>query len=328
MKNTTYNLQFENLCATLGLGEPTGTPTPLTGGLLHRMYALETHAGKFAVKALNPQVMQRPAAKGNVLKAEAVARIAAKHIPAAPAQEFHCGVMPEIDGQHYLVFDWVDGAPRYHDEIEASHCATMGTLLARLHGVDFSAVAFEDEPPMERIDWEAYDHPLARENLDDLVRWNDRVLAAAATLRTGKVVSHRDMDPKNVMWNAAGPVVIDWEAAALIHPLQELMTTAMAWATNANGVFAPEKFRAFVGAYHEHTPLVCKDWRPALDMGLAGMLGWLEYNLKRALGIECADKAEQQLGEEQVVGTITELRQHDESMDEILAELQRYESKF
>ena len=315
MTNTSYNLQFEQLCAALALGELTCAPTPLTGGHLHRMFALETTTGKFAVKALNPQVMQRPAAKGNVLKAEAVARIAAKHIPAAPAKEFPCGVMPEIDGQHYLVFDWVDGAPRYDDEIDTVHCAVIGKLLAQLHGLDFSAVAFEDEPPGEMVHWAAYDHPLARKHLRDLIDWNERVLAAEAKLRTGNVVSHRDMDPKNVMWNADGPVVIDWEAAALVHPLLEFVTTAMYWAGDDR-----EKFRAFVGAYQ---PPPCEDWQPVLDMGLAGMLGWLDYNFKRALGIECADEAERQLGEEQVAETIAQLRHCDDSMEEILLELKR-----
>ena len=325
MTNTTYNLQFEQLCAALGLGELTSPPTQLTGGLLHRMYALETTTGKFAVKALNPQVMQRPEARGNLLNAEAAARVAAKHIPAAPVKEFPCGVMPEIDGQHYLVFDWVDGAPCYHDEVDASHCATMGKLLAQLHGLDFSSIAF-DEPPgvTEMIHWAGYDHPLAREHLSDLTHWNTCLLAAQAKLSTGKVVSHGDLDPKNVMWNAAGPVVIDWEAAGPAHPLHDFVNTALYWSNNAAGKLVPEQFRAFARAYHEQRPLHCDDWQPVLHMGFAGMLGWLNYNFKRALGTECADKAEQQLGEEQVAETIAQLRQYEESMGEILTELGEY----
>ena len=321
MTNTAYNVQLEKLCAALGLGTLVCAPTPLTGGHLHRMYAIETGMGKYAVKALNPQVMQRPEAKPNVLKAEQVARIAAKEIPAVPAIEFACGIMPEIDGQHYLVFGWIDGAPRYHDEIDTSHCAAMGKLLAQLHGIDFSSVQFEDDPPGEMINWTAYGHPLLHENIADICRWNECLLAAQVELSTGKVVSHRDLEPKNVMWNAAGPVVIDWEAAALIHPLQELVMTALYWSYDANGAFVSEKFRAFVRAYHEHTSLCCDDWQPVLYMGIAGTLGWLEYSFKRALGLECADEAERQMGETQVAETIAELRRYEENMGEVLTEL-------
>ena len=320
MTNTTYNLQFEQLCAALGLGELTSAPTPLTGGHLHRMFALETGTGKFAVKALNPQVMRRPAAKGNVLNAEAVARIAAREIPAAPAKEFACGVMPEIDGQYYLVFDWVEGAPRYHDEIEPSHCAAMGRLLAKLHRLDFSAVPFEDYAPSEMFPWERYDHPLLHENLDDILRWNECLLAAEQKLCTGKVVSHCDLEPKNVMWNAAGPVVIDWEAAGLIHPLHDMADTALYWSRGAKGEVSREKFRAFVGAYQ---PPPCDDWQPVLHMGFAGMLGWLDYSFKRALGIECADEAERQMGEEHVAETIAQLRRCEADMEALLPELGR-----
>jgi len=320
MTNITYNLQFDKLCDALHLGELIRAPMPLTGGHLHRIFALETSTGKYAVKALNPQVMQRPEAKGNVLNAEAAARIAAHSIPAAPAKAFPCGIMPEIEGQRYLVFDWVDGAPRYYDEIDTSHCATMGKLLARLHGLDFSAVAFEDEPPGEMFPWETYDHPLLHENLSDIIRWNERLLAAEKKLSTGKVVSHRDMEPKNVMWNESEPVVIDWEAAGLIHPLQELVMTAMCWAGDANGALVPEKFRAFVEAYQ---PPACEGWRPVLNMGIAGSLGWLDYSFKRALGIECADEAERQMGEVHVAETIAELRRYEENMEEVLMKLKR-----
>lgn len=51
-----YNFQFEKLCTTLKLGEILRTPEAISGGLLHRMFALETTKGKYAIKALNPQM--------------------------------------------------------------------------------------------------------------------------------------------------------------------------------------------------------------------------------------------------------------------------------
>jgi hypothetical protein len=40
-------------------------PISVTGGLLHRMYALQTTSGRYAIKALNPEIMYRPTALQN-----------------------------------------------------------------------------------------------------------------------------------------------------------------------------------------------------------------------------------------------------------------------
>lgn len=108
MSDAKYNLQFEKLCSILKLGELLGVPEAISGGLLHRMYALETTKGKFAVKALNPQIMLRPTAMQNYINSERIAGIAAKNIPALPAKKFDGSFMQKLDNQFYLVFDWVE----------------------------------------------------------------------------------------------------------------------------------------------------------------------------------------------------------------------------
>jgi hypothetical protein len=77
-----YNLQFDKLCELMQLGELVGVPEPVSGGFLHKMYAIETTRGKYAIKALNPQIMLRPTAKQNYIKSERIANIVANHIPA------------------------------------------------------------------------------------------------------------------------------------------------------------------------------------------------------------------------------------------------------
>ena len=54
------------------------------------------------------------------------------------------------------------------------------------------------------------------------------------------------------------------------------------------------------------------NWDHVLAGGMNGMLGWLEYNLKRAMKlIDCSDE-DQQLGIAQVKGTIQELYEYEE----------------
>ena len=54
---------FENICSQLDLGRLLLPPVRLSGGLMHKMFSLETTRGRYAVKLLNPNVMLRPEAK-------------------------------------------------------------------------------------------------------------------------------------------------------------------------------------------------------------------------------------------------------------------------
>jgi len=47
---TSLNIDLSTICDAFAIGTPKGTPQPVTGGLLHRMWRLETNNGVFAVK--------------------------------------------------------------------------------------------------------------------------------------------------------------------------------------------------------------------------------------------------------------------------------------
>lgn len=47
-----------------------GEPVCLSGGFMHKMYKINTQQGTFALKLLNPFVMQRETAMDNYVKAE------------------------------------------------------------------------------------------------------------------------------------------------------------------------------------------------------------------------------------------------------------------
>jgi Ser/Thr protein kinase RdoA (MazF antagonist) len=316
MSDGKYNLQFKKLCGALKLGELVGVPEAISGGLLHRMYAVETTHGKFAVKALNPQIMLRPAAMGNYIKSEGIAAIAARNIPALPAKRFNGSFMQEIDNQFYLVFDWVEGKSLKQNEINIVHCEKIGTILAGIHMTDFSKLGLINDwsDNTQLTDWNCYLQKgqennamwvnLLLETIDKLYDWNAQANKSAKLLASEMVISHRDLDSKNVMWNEDKPLIIDWESAGYVNPMQELTETAIYWSENEAGNLEKERFLAFIDGYKKRYGTVQANWRMVLEGGFSGKLGWLEYSLKRSLLIECADKEEQQMGTEQVTGTI------------------------
>lgn len=334
MSEIQYNLQFEKLCDTLQIGKIIGVPRAISGGLLHRMYAVETSHGKYAIKLLNPQIMLRPAAMQNMIDSERVANIAASkvirqadsnhmnHIPALPAKIINGSVLHKIDNQYYLVFDWVEGRSLKRNEIKIIHCEKIGAILADIHRMDFSEAGKVNKgsDKINFIEWNIYlqkgkeDNSdwlkLFEEIIDKLYDWYSDANKATINLASEIVISHRDLDPKNVLWCEDNPIIIDWESAGFVNPMRELVETAIYWSENEIGVIDQERFCSFINGYKKRYGKLHANWKEVLVSGFSGKLEWLEYNLNRSLCIECNDKEEQQLGKEQVIGTINDIKRY------------------
>lgn len=329
MDDIRYNIQFERLCNTLGLGDIIGFPKTIAGGLLHRMYSIETTQEKYAVKALNPQIMLRPMAMKNFINSEQVANIVSNNIPALPAKKFNDISMQEIDNQFYLVFDWIEGKSLKPNEISIFHCERIGTILADIHMTDFSELGIANDwsNNEQLIDWNCYLEKGKENNtvwvsqlqtiIDRLYDWTVQSNKATMLFSADMVISHRDLDPKNVMWSQDNPIIIDWEAAGYINPMYELIETAIYWAEDEMGDIERGKFMAFIEGYKKRYGILKANWKMVLVNGFLGKLGWLEYNLKRSLWIECADMEEQQMGTDQVIGTIKDIRGYADMIPEL-----------
>jgi hypothetical protein len=65
-----------------------------------------------------------------------------------------------------------------------------------------------------------------------------------------------------------------------------LSETAIYWSENKIGNIDKERFLAFVRGYKKKYGNIQVNWKKVLEAGFSGMLGWLEYNLKRWLNEE------------------------------------------
>ena len=329
MSEIQYNLQFDKLCNILNLGNLVGMPEPISGGLLHRIYAVETTQGKYAVKALNPQIMLRPKAMTDIINGERIANVAVNNIPTLPAKIFNGNSVQEIDNQFYLVFDWIEGKRLKPCEVSINNCMKVGAILADIHITDFSNLGIESsyEQSTKLIDWNCYLQKgqesdsewvkIMLENIDNLCKWDALAKKAARLLESDMVISHRDLDPKNVMWNKDNPIIIDWESAGFVNPMYELVETAVYWSENDDGGVDKERFLAYIGGYKGKKGKLTADWRVVLENGFLGKLGWLEYNLKRSLWIECSDVEEQHMGITQVTETIKAIKSYTKIIHEL-----------
>lgn len=330
MENISYNLNFKKLCKMLSLGSFSNEPKQIFGGLLHLMFQLQTEKGRYAVKALNPQIMQREPAMGNYVFSEKVVKIASNSgINALPAIVVNGNSIHEVDGQYYLVFQWFDGKALAPNRVDINKCKIIGGLLAKIHNLDFSSIEYtnEDNYSVEPTDWNMYLKKARLQNLDwvsylqenpdTLYQIEERANQAVQKNSINMVISHRDLDPKNVLWDKEDiPMIIDWEAAGAINPSLELMEVALYWA----GDDTPDKeaFHAVIDSYHENGGTISGNVEDILYSVFKGKLEWLEYNMKRSLRIECSNDEDQRLGTSEVVSTIQSIYKYSKLIPVLL----------
>ncbi|MBQ3862265.1 MAG: phosphotransferase, partial [Clostridia bacterium] len=224
-------IHFNEIAARYGIGMLLSTPTPVLGGLLHTTYRLDAAEGSFAVKILNPAVMKRPEALGNMIRSEQIAAAFRGSLPAVSALEVDGSPVQKIGGEAVMLYPWISGRPVFPPKLSARHAAAVGDLLARMHGAGETLFGTIDEKPEKEapLDWESLAEeagslspdapwlPALKAALPDLIS-RDADAREAASVLEKTALSHRDLDPKNVLWEGANPHVIDWESAGPVHP--------------------------------------------------------------------------------------------------------------
>lgn len=330
------NSIWNKICRTLTLGEPMGEPVPLSGGYTHRMYALTTTQGRYAVKLLNPEIMARPDALNNYGLAEAFETLLQVNaLPILPAMDIFGHKLHCISGQYLYIFRYFDGHVLKDDEITPDHCYAMGNVLARIHAVCRRPLPEEAGLP-SGIDWPPLVAALLRNPesraegadmhraLPMLIRVTRAMTLAAAQLPREEALCHNDMDAKNVLWQGNDFRIIDLECLGWADPGQEALDLAISW---AGWPAREDRFKAFLRAYRAAggtlpaSPAILYDSR-------RNHLDWLAYNARRAVPEAAAsDPEERRIGREQIVETLGKLEgdQRQRSsllqwMEEVLAE--------
>ena len=302
-----------------------GEPVRLTGGLMHKMYRVDTDRGVFAIKLLNPFVMQRKTALENFARAERLESLMEQNgIPAVFALSFGGRKMQELGGQYFYVFDYYPGKALSADGVTEYHCEAIGRTLAKIHGIDRKekAQSFSETA----IDWDFYlselkkaDRKLyaelgsAKEIIENLQTNGNR---AGKKLPPISALCHNDMDCKNVLWSGEDFRIIDLECLDYGNPFSELFELALCWSGLERRQIDFGLFRAFLQGYKAAGGEMPKDPETLYDCN-TGRLGWLEYNIKRVLGIDCGAD-EKEIGIGQVRETLRLIVYYSEMKEQIL----------
>ncbi len=327
------NKNIEKLVIKTNTGTCIKEINKVSGGLSHRMYKVSTDKGIYAIKELNSGVMKRTEAFSNFIFSEKVAEIV-KHnkITAIGAMKVNNDIITKIDDSYYMIFEWLDGRILNADEITEKHCEIIGEILAKIHNIDFTEI--EDEKrkniDLEYFEWNKYCNlaekhnkvytNLLKENIDLLYKLNEKSIKALEYANENLIISHTDLDRKNVMWQEYNPFIIDWEASGYINPTIELIQVAWYWSGGDVENIDYNKFRILIKSYKKYYKSnIDKNAEDLVYADIYGGLEWLNYNLKRSLCIENNyEQDEIELAENEVIQSINEVKYNYSQLDNII----------
>jgi thiamine kinase-like enzyme len=324
------NDHIKTICYHFDLGTPIQAPTREHGGLLHIMWRLDTDKGSYAIKQLSKDInlKNEQVIKNYELSEKIASRFSALGIPAVHAVKNNSQYIFMIDGTGFLVYPWVDAKALDQHAVSEHHALKIAEILAKMHCLNL------DEPEITQPEFythtnqkilelldksENFNCPFAkdlRKNQKNILAANESYLKAIPTLKTHIILSHGDLDQKNVLWDSSNnPILIDWEAACKINPTYDIISTAFNW-SGITSNFDKALFFKMIGVYQKAGGVINKDHVVAACYGSFSWIGWLAYNIERSCAL--GESEHRNIGIEQVSQTLAAILRLQRVIPEVI----------
>lgn len=304
------------------------------GGLLHLMWHLDTDKGSYVIKQLSKDInlQNNQVIKNYELSEYIASRFIAQGIPGVCALSNTDKHLFILDGCGYLVYPWVNAKTLDRDEIKEEQAVIIACLLAKMHSInlyvdEISEPQFDvhDDKRLTDLTEKSIEMQLPfadmlNSTLSILLEINQRYLGAIEILKKYTVISHGDLDQKNVLWiDNNKPLLIDWESARKLNPTYEIIGVALDW----SGVTTDLKidlFHKMLKSYAESGGFIENHMIEAAFYGVMGnWINWMVYNIHRA--IHQADAEQKNIGIEQVMQVIPTILRIKMLMPELLIQM-------
>lgn len=267
----------------------------------NRVWSVRTSCGRYAVKELlNPwrDPLWREWLE-EAIRFERHAVAVGVHAP-QPLLTGSGAALVDIDGRTFRVHEWMENSRPCPDGAVTEQIArAIARDLAMMHGLQFAPTRQDVFPTPTAATCDGWP-----ELVEQLQRVGSpyaqnaaRILPDVATIREWfvrrpdgrKVMSHGDVDQKNLLLADGSAWMIDWDVAAPWLPAEEALRTAMSlasWTSPAIvDVFLSAYFSAGGETFEPDATLLAHDLRIGLD--------WLDRCLRIASGLEPADPRRQ-----------------------------------
>ena len=215
---------------------------------------------------------------------------------------------------------WVDGVAAGPGAVSAEVADWAGRTLARIHGLAVTA-ANRSLFPGPDVSTETADRwpdlaelvahagvPWAGHVLDVLPAVGEiaRLARCCNARHAAEVMTHGDVDQKNLVLTPDGPVLCDWDLAMPMIPRREVADVAMSLAGWVQADIAKTVVRAYRDAGGGADGLGPEDLGQSLMTGL----DWIELNISRAVGARPCTAAEAARSGQLVPGLLASLPAH------------------
>lgn len=292
-------LDAEGVIAAFGLAGPVTGWAQVGGAWSNRVYRLEAGAGVFAVKEMvNPwgiEWWEQQLAESWSFELLAIgARVAAPPPVRNPATGGCLARVSDKSGTPVpvRVHRWVPGRPFTPEVVDTETARWVGNALAILHGLGVKARdrdLFPVPNVYTAIAWPELAEAAGKNGVEWAPLMKDASAAVASmadlVLSDGhrpaeEVMSHGDIDQKNLIATERGPVLCDWDVALPVVPRRELADVALSMGCWQDFGVAREVVRAYRASGGDDTDVT------ALDLGVPLMVGldWVAFHVDRALG--------------------------------------------
>ncbi|MFP5321505.1 MAG: phosphotransferase family protein [Acidimicrobiia bacterium] len=298
------------VAAAFGLPAGAGPLVPVAGAWTNRVFRLVAGGEAYAVKEVRnpwdlPEWFDRIDEAWRLEQATIAAGVPA---PAPVPNPRTSGWRADVDGGAgepvpVRVHRWVDGdvVPRVPtSEAIARWC---GEVLAAIHALAMQPLRPEVFPAPDASSAQRW--PALVEALEAAdVAWVDLAHRATPSIEViaelqravadePTRMGHRDIDQKNLLLTATGPVLCDWDVAGPEHPRVELVDVAVSMARWERPEVARAVLDGYRGAGGDVGPITAADLAPTLRSAL----DWVVLNVERALGRR-GTEADRRLGEQ------------------------------
>jgi Ser/Thr protein kinase RdoA (MazF antagonist) len=288
----------------------------------NRVYRMTAGGRRYAVKEMrNPWAdprWQQWLAESWVFEQRAIAAGVAAPQPVPDPASGSCLAWvsrrdPALPDAAVRVHHWVDGNPVGPGPVGPQIARWAGRALATLHALRVrprdrslfpvpgtgTASRWPELAEAAQRSGAAWAHQLAQ--TASAVSLIAELATSAGYLPDQEVITHGDVDQKNLIATMGGPVLCDWDLAAPFVPRRELADVAMSLACWENFAVGREVLRSYRRAGGDDTPIEPSDLGQPLMIGL----DWVAFNVERAIGLRPATAAENALARKLAPGLLT-----------------------
>jgi hypothetical protein len=268
----------------------------------------------------SPGYRLAPVRTGGALERRALAAgiaIAPPVKPVGPA----VGLAARVDDHLAWMHRWIDGPPVDAESPPTGLGEWLGTIVAALHALcpadrseeEDIAQAYGLHPRGEWQSWfdeaEDADLPwtaLGPSAMPPIAEASALVRAALALVDLGRAISHRDINPVNVLLGPDGPTLIDFSYSGIEVPWLEIVD-----ASHAFGQRGPETLEAYRRAGGAPGPEITE----ALARDSGATLNYLAYTMWVSLGHRPITEEQQLEATERVPELVANLTRQVESLE-------------